>query len=338
MACDAWAVLAITIGESNKYNKRLDIDQLNWLEQGTGLVYTYVCRRKEETRDWPRFQFFSLLLPSYTNTFVHPSSLATTMPFTLTLATPEDASAMAGIFKYAFASDTHTQVKLLGTSIEEMVDGMKSALDSWIIKTDKCTVTKAVEDGTGELMGWVCWGHHGFEDTSVDETIEAKGSNLEKEISEGDVAAESVQDKSEESEGRKSEENQRPPLERNTLEDMERLTDEDMERWMEKVMPKGTKCLYIASLLVHPDFQSRGVGSALIKREVEHADRENVFAWVHASEAGYHLFDKSGFQVEETLELDLDKYAPDPPPPTEERKHWGHYTFRYMVRQPMIKQ
>lgn len=59
--------------------------------------------------------------------------------------------------------------------------------------------------------------------------------------------------------------------------------------------------------------------------------------WVHSSEAGRALFRGTGWEVDETLVVDLDEVAGEMEPvmsPPEGEDRWGTYTFQYFVRQP----
>jgi hypothetical protein len=114
------------------------------------------------------------------------------------------------------------------------------------------------------------------------------------------------------------------------IERLEAMTDADLQRWIDILMPKGTKCIYTVSLAVSR-YHSRGVGSALLRLGTARTDKDGVFCWVHASEAGYRLFEEEGFKVVGTLDVDLDNYAPAPCSGTADGR-WGHYVFRYMKR------
>ncbi|KND93315.1 hypothetical protein TOPH_02087 [Tolypocladium ophioglossoides CBS 100239] len=60
----------------------------------------------------------------------------------------------------------------------------------------------------------------------------------------------------------------------------------------------------------------------------------SVFAWVHSSEPVWRMYEKSGFQIIRALDIDLDEYAPMPPPYEGPDAKWGHYVFRYMKYLP----
>jgi ribosomal protein S18 acetylase RimI-like enzyme len=118
---------------------------------------------------------------------------------------------------------------------------------------------------------------------------------------------------------------------------LEAHTNASMKEWMEILMPPGTKCMYICTLTVSPKYQGRGVGSALLKHGTGIADRFGIFAWVHSSddESAWKLYEKFSFQTQGALDVDLDEYAPAPPP--EGDSAWGRYVFRYMKRLPRVK-
>ncbi|KAJ3490522.1 hypothetical protein NLG97_g5763 [Lecanicillium saksenae] len=59
-------------------------------------------------------------------------------------------------------------------------------------------------------------------------------------------------------------------------------------------------------------------------------DDNSVFAWVHSSDPAWGMYQKSGFEVIRSLDIDLDEYAPCKPPGEGEDAKWGHYVFRYM--------
>lgn len=234
------------------------------------------------------------------------------MTFNLLPAVLADVPTLGDIFKASFATDAHTLVKLIDQDSKDMVDGMKEAIESWIEKPQRCNVTKAVEKDGITIMGWIAWGFHGYEEV---QTYEASESSIDvKRQEESTMKQNELQSQNEKLGG---------------IKEMESFTNKDMDRWMKKIMPKKSKCMYIVSIAVDPKFQSRGVGSALIQEGTMQADKDNVLCWVHSSEAGHKIFLRNGFEIKETLEIDLDKYASSPP---QDKQRWGLYTFRYMVR------
>jgi GNAT superfamily N-acetyltransferase len=101
-----------------------------------------------------------------------------------------------------------------------------------------------------------------------------------------------------------------------------------------KLLPLGERVLYCCSIGVHPTHQGRGVGTALVRWACDKADADGVTVWVHASEAAHPILSRAGFEVVETLTLDLDEWATKDRVVDRAKQPWGKYMFRYMVRQP----
>jgi GNAT superfamily N-acetyltransferase len=114
----------------------------------------------------------------------------------------------------------------------------------------------------------------------------------------------------------------------NALEDMENA---DWARWRPVFEPPGSRSIVVAGLAVDPAHHRRGIGSALLSWAGDLADRAGTYIWVHSSEAGYRAYARAGFEVVGTLDVDLDEWAPAPPP---EGGLWGHYVIRWMKRMP----
>jgi GNAT superfamily N-acetyltransferase len=100
------------------------------------------------------------------------------------------------------------------------------------------------------------------------------------------------------------------------------------------LLPLGVKTLYCLGISVDPEYQRRGIGSKFIQWATKKADEDGVKVWVHASEAGWRAFAKNGFEIVETLTVDLDKYATKPRIVDGKESKWGQYNFRYMVYTP----
>lgn len=212
---------------------------------------------------------------------------------------------------------------------------MTGAFEYWLSQSaGSLELTKAVDDVTGEILGFVCWGMRldkagpntdtkqtkPQDAASVEEANEASDASVEK--SGIAISADKVTP-------------QDPSLD--PLEQLEEITSSHLAAFQERVMPKGTRALYVITITVHPKYQGRGVGQALIKQGTDRADAEGVFCWVHSSEAGVHAYQKCGFEEEDTLEIDLDDWAKqlEIEPPAGDDK-WGIYKFRYLIRQPKV--
>lgn len=91
----------------------------------------------------------------------------------------------------------------------------------------------------------------------------------------------------------------------------------------------GKKVFYCMGISVLPAYQNKGVGGQLTRWACDIADENDASMWIHLAdtEAGPRSFEKNGFEVVNTLEIDLDEWTEGG-----ERGKWGKYTFRYMRR------
>lgn len=249
----------------------------------------------------------------------HKLIMPSTTPFlSLSPVVPDDIPALTEISGLGFENDRHTLLKAAHpTRPYEHASGMPEAFKYWLnLPPDKVEVTKAVDNETGEIMGFVCWA------TRLAKTVEKPAK-----ITDGDntrpansVSADHAKMDS-------------PDLD--ALGQLAELTDSHLAEFQARVMPEGTRCMYVVGITIHPKFQGRGVGEALMRQGTQRADAEGVFCWVHSSEHGAGLYRKCGFEIDDTLEINLDEWASkmDIKPPAGDDK-WGKYTFRYMIRQP----
>ena len=182
--------------------------------------------------------------------------------FSIRPANVADVPAMARLAADAFKTDRNTQVKAMGADPYDHETTMRELLPAWIERpaTRGFTVV-ATDDATGEVLGWVCWGQSGYVPPAPDAT-----------------AAEPTDHDAKEREAM----SEPDPTKR-----LGRLTSANMMRWMDKLMPKGTKCIIVMSIAVAPAHQGRGVGAALIETGTQKADADGVFIWVQ-----YFLFYK----------------------------------------------
>jgi ribosomal protein S18 acetylase RimI-like enzyme len=257
------------------------------------------------------------------------------MAFSIRPVHESDIDALAKISGNSFLNDRHTQMKMLGKNPYDMEGGMKQGLIGYL-KSEKCICVKAVDEATGEPMGWTVWGFRGFVKEELSALIPKDDEKKKKAVGNDHIKDESLVAERQESqpEVRKEEESEK---EADSISRLQDLTSNDMRKWMDFFMPPGTRCMYVGGLYVSPKFQGRGVGTALLTWGASIADRFGVFAWVHSSddEAAVKLYGKHGFEVVGTLDVDLDEYAPAPPPAEEgEGALWGRYVFRYMKRLP----
>jgi GNAT superfamily N-acetyltransferase len=223
-------------------------------------------------------------------------------------AVESDVPAMSRIMGAAFAADRHTMIKDLGRTHGTVADDMKPALTSWITGSARAAVLKAVDEHSGEILGWICWSRN------YDIADDARPSQLAEPRRPIPAAPSAGND------------------EPDAMARLERLTNDDLARWQREVMPAGSRCRFVVAVAVSPAAQSRGVGAALISWGTSRADADNVFCWVHSSDIGRHVFSRAGFVELGHLTVDLDEFAPRPPVPVEQLDRWGTYTFRHMRR------
>ncbi|EME78827.1 uncharacterized protein MYCFIDRAFT_199934 [Pseudocercospora fijiensis CIRAD86] len=236
--------------------------------------------------------------------------------------TTSDIPTCARIAGLAFEFDRQTQFKarsLLNPYDHEA--GMQDALAYWLSQAPgTMDITVAEDPSTKSVIGWVAWVYRGFNSAEGHARRERELKQLE------DIHAE----------GRQIARPTSPVVESVTSEKsararLEQYTGDHLKVWMERLMPLGTKCMYISSIVVRPSHQGKGVGSALIHRGTARADEENVFCWVHASEVGTVAFERQGFKTIGKLELDLDRWNTEGIVPPDGSR-WGMYTFNYMRR------
>lgn len=246
--------------------------------------------------------------------------------FTIRHVQPEDVPALAQLSADAFETDRQTEMKGLGREPYDMKAESLRSLPHLLRSPQKCVVLKAVDTVSGEIMGYCSWGFRGLQPDEMP-VLEGAGEAL---------ACVSPPAESDKEPGQDS--SQEPQLEHESDSDpirrLEALTSADMDAWMAEVMPEGTRCFYVICLSVAPKYQGRGVGSALLGWGTRACDERGVFAWVHSSEPAWRVYEKSGFQTMRSLDVDLDEYAPMPPPHEGADAKWGHYVFRYMKYLP----
>ena len=245
--------------------------------------------------------------------------------FTLRPMTKSDIPACAHLAGLSFESDRHTQLKALSpTNPYNHEEGMKQGLAYWLGSSPgSIETTVAIDNSTQEFLGWVAWGFRGFNSPEADAQLKEEIEKLSEDDASRPAEAGSENEHVENASS----------ISASAREKLENQTGSDMTAWMKRLMPPGTKCMYICSIVVHPDHQGRGVGSALIREGTDRADKEGVFCWVHASEAGAPMFERCGFLEVGRLELDLDRWNTEAViPPEGPDAKWGTYVFRYMRR------
>lgn len=243
------------------------------------------------------------------------------LPVSVEPVVAADYPALAEISGASMETDKHTLLKAAHpTKPYDHAGGMSGAFEYWAsLPKNKVEFVKAVDSGTGEVLGFVCWGLR-LEEAQPEAQHQLEEGQSESEVEKPSITVSETYTKTED-----------PALD--PLAQLEELTSQHLADYQHKIMPPGARCMYVITIAVHPKHQGRGVGKALLKYGTDRADSEGVFCWVHASEAGAATFRQCGFKVDEILEIDLDEPASkmDIKPPVGQAK-WGTYNFTYMVR------
>ncbi|GIJ90943.1 hypothetical protein Asppvi_009908 [Aspergillus pseudoviridinutans] len=190
-------------------------------------------------------------------------------------AVPADALTLAKLHNAAFENDD-LLVTMYGPLTQ---DDPPFATDlEKIIRDDPHAQTiKAIDDETGQVVGWSLW------DFYPDAEAQAKAD--------------------EEARKRSS----TPPatsLCPQVYLDYQHLKAKIRAKWI-----GGRAAAILQVLVVHPDYQGRGIGTRLLAVGVEEVRRLKLPAWLEASPAGYSVYRKCGFRDAELMELDFDKYG-----------------------------
>ncbi|KXT01827.1 hypothetical protein AC578_1995 [Pseudocercospora eumusae] len=238
--------------------------------------------------------------------------------------TKSDIPTCARIAGLAFESDRQTQFKARSPSDPyDHEAGMQGALAYWLNQSPgMMDLTVAEDASTKTVIGWVAWVYRGFNSAESHARRERELKQLHDDHTQDNQPIPPS------------------PMEESTTSEisararLEKYTGEHLDVWMKRLMPLGTKCMYVSSIVVHPSHQGKGIGSALIHRGIAQADEEKVYCWVHASEYGAKVFERQGFESVGKLELDLDRWNTEGVVPPDGSR-WGIYTFKYMRRPPV---
>lgn len=191
-------------------------------------------------------------------------------------------------------------------------------LENW-----KVVMVKAVDDNSGDILGFTAWAFRGLE---PDEIPVLEGAPKKGEWKDDKPEQEEVT----KSGGEESQDKVEPGSKEGNDESLKQLagiTGGNMDHMMENIMPPGTRCMFVAGLNVDPKYQRRGVGLKLLQWGTQTADRLGLWIWVHSSEGAVPAYAKAGFKTFSYLGVDLDEFAPGPPP---DGGKWGTYQFSWM--------
>lgn len=95
---------------------------------------------------------------------------------------------------------------------------------------------------------------------------------------------------------------------------------------------RDSKHLYLALLMTDPDFQRRGIGTAMLDWGHKYADEAGIPAFLVASPVGHPLYQHVGWKdVDTPLQIDMSKWVAGAQGGD---MGWGVYKFYYMLRMP----
>lgn len=248
------------------------------------------------------------------------------MPISITIQplTLSDGPQIGLIGKAAFSNDRQTMLKSAISDYDHEKDAQEP-LPYFLSVPQRMTCIKAVDEASGQMLGYAIWGFRGYTEEEIP-TPHGRGAKAVPEPEQ-----EQEKEKATEEQNTKEESSEQDALSRLTT-----LTDADMRSWMAKLMPPGSKCIFVVTLSVDPAYSSSGVGTALMSWAMDRADEDSVFFWVHASEDSWRFYQKFGFETLGDLKVELDEFADGIQAPFGDGR-WGSYTFRYMKREAKTK-
>ncbi|EED22083.1 conserved hypothetical protein [Talaromyces stipitatus ATCC 10500] len=110
---------------------------------------------------------------------------------------------------------------------------------------------------------------------------------------------------------------------------LERYIDTQFKRFLAS-WAQNSKHLYLALLMTDPNFQRRGIGTAMLEWGHKHADEAGIPAFLIASPVGHPLYQHVGWKdVDTPLQIDLSQWAAGAQGGD---MGWGVYKYYYMLR------
>jgi len=229
-------------------------------------------------------------------------------------ASESDIFQLTEIHVAAFADDNAVRLVYNRDEQENAVINMINSQ----FRSPKFPIAMAVNPPSGHGLGWI--GYRLFEDNELKKneampSAEAKNIGTEGEQREETGGKEVVREHNI----------------TNTPSALAALISNTGKRMQYKRM-SGQKHILLNTLVTSPRHRGKGVGTAMVRWIVAKADAERLSCWVQSSPAAYGLYLKAGFEVTDSLEVDLRTFAPGGKGGQE---GYGMYTFRYMIRHPV---
>ena len=113
------------------------------------------------------------------------------------------------------------------------------------------------------------------------------------------------------------------------------LTSGHLSTMQARLNGPGCRTFFCLGISVLPEYQSRGVGSALLTWVTNFADENRASCWIHLSDSlgGVKALERRRFVEVNRLEVDLDSYAQKS---RAGEQSWETYKFRYMRREANV--
>jgi len=206
----------------------------------------------------------------------------------ISLATEEDAPALGSVMTAAFAASDAAYPLIWGSAPEGTHDMIAVKGLFTPVQQEGRVTFKAVDEANGRLVGFSTW-------------------NMPKEKKDEPQTAEKA--------------GGLPPL-----------PGVNLELWGEKVGgPRkfydrdvdASKDILLSFFLVHPDNQRRGIGSMLLEWGKQKGDELHKKIWLTSTPQARIVYEKNGWKVVDTYEVDLAKYGGE-----------GPYVRAWMLRSP----
>jgi len=103
------------------------------------------------------------------------------------------------------------------------------------------------------------------------------------------------------------------------------------EKILQRAWLSGRRWLYLSAMFTAPEWQGKGIGTALIERLCERADREGVPGFLQGTSGATGFYESRGWNCVKRFEVDLGKWIEG------EGQGYGVYWVGYYVRLPKEK-